>query len=136
MASDASSVFITASRFQRNIESFHFARKGLAFDAENVGRLRLIPAGGAQNTNDVTFLRLIERYEIILGLGLRRRGGFRFRRRRDVAQRARRGDGIDERAGIDNGAADDLLELTNIARPRMRGEDIEHTLRRTGDRIA
>src|SRR3954463_124686 len=134
MASDASSVFITASlSFERNIESFDFARKSLAFDAENVGGLRLIPAGRAQDGNDVTFLRLIERYEIILGFRLRRRDGFWLRGRRDVAQRARRGGGIGERAGVDDGAADDLLQLANVARPRMRREDVEHTLRWTCD---
>src|SRR4051794_41815550 len=100
MASDANSVFITASSgFERNIESFHFARKGLAFDAENVGGLRLIPARGSQDGNDVTFLRLIERYQPVLGLGGRgrgggggpRRGGGPPGRRRGGAGGARRG---------------------------------------------
>src|SRR4051794_41942486 len=104
MASDANSVFITASSgFERNIESFHFARKRLAFDAENVGGLRLIPARGSQDGNDVTFLRLIERYQRILGFRGRRRGGSGVggrgggpppaRGRRRGAGGARRGDG-------------------------------------------
>src|SRR4051794_33023589 len=101
MASDASNVFITASwSFERNIESFHLARKGLAFDAENVGGLRLIPAGGVQHGNDVTFLRLIEGNEVVLALGWRGRRRLCVRRRRNVTQRTRRGGGIDERAGV------------------------------------
>src|SRR4051794_27234480 len=102
MASDARSVFITASlSFERNIESFHLARKGLSFEAENVGALRLIPAGGAQHGNDVTFLRLIERYEVIFLTCGRGHGRFRIRGWCDVAQRPRRCGSVDERAGVD-----------------------------------
>src|SRR2546421_2806879 len=108
MASDARSVFMTASfGFYGNIESFDLARRGLALDAENVGGLRLIPARGAEHRLDVTLFGLFEGYQLVFD---RRRINrrFRFRRGRDVAQCARRGGAIDERAGVDDGAADDL----------------------------
>src|SRR5436305_1496245 len=120
MASDARSVFITASLgFDGNVESFHFARKGLTLDAENIRGLRLIPARRAEHRLDVTLFRLFEGYQLSVRL-CRRSSRFWTSRGRDVAQCTRGGGRIDERAGVDDRAADDLLQLAHIAGPPMR----------------
>src|SRR3954466_8726965 len=106
MASDARSVFMTASLwFDGNIESFDFARKGLALDAENVGGLRLIPARCAAHRLDVTLFRRFEGYELVISLYRRCLRSW-INGRCDVAQRACRGGRLDERPGVDDRAAD------------------------------